>query len=253
MSCGWKPQPRKPAASLMVAFLLLLMLASCRKAEPANEFTVFADGRGCVVSLPESASKQEQRAAQLIQHTLAKASGLRREDFPIRTVEDDEAGVIRLAGSNHRRTGEARLDEKVSWRVRADRVEITCYPADAIEAASAWFLAQVVGARWFMPGELGEHVPTRPELRLPPGEHAYAPSYISRNLGLAGSAEEQDWWSRNRLRAWFQHHHAMNELFSPEDLKRNPSFAPMINGAKFIPATAAENNWQPNIAVESAA
>jgi len=253
LSCGWKAQPRKQAVSFIGVFLLLLMLASCRKAEPANEFIVFAQGRGCVVSLPENPSKHEQRAARLIQHTLAKASGLRPEDFPIRTGEDDEMGVIRLAGTNHRRVGEARLGEKVTWRVSVGRVEISSYPADAIEAASAWFLEQTVGARWFMPGELGEHVPTHPALRLPPGERAYAPSYISRNLGLAGSAEEQEWWNRNRLRMWFQHHHAMSELFSPEDLKRNLSFAPMVNGAKLIPATVNDGNWQPNIAAESTA
>ncbi|MDI1250033.1 MAG: DUF4838 domain-containing protein [Lacunisphaera sp.] len=250
-----------------IGVFLLLLVVSCRKAEPASEVTVFDQDHGCSISLPEDPSKEEQQAALLIQHTLVMTSGLRLEDFPVRSHErgslvsgpDDQGKPVRtgstlfIEGTNHRKTGEARLGEAVCWRVRADRVVISSYPADAIEAGAAWFLEQTVGARWFMPGELGEHVPALPALRLPPGEHAYAPSYISRNLWLAGATEEQDWWSRNRLRVWFRHGHAMSDLFRPEDLKRNPAFASMVSGTKLIPATANEPNWQPNIAAESAA
>lgn len=250
---GWKPQQRKWAAALIGALLLMVLLASCRKAESANEFTVFDQRRGCAISLPEQPSKEEQRAAQLIQHTLAKAAGRPVDDFPIREGGDEITGAIYLAGSNHRQRGEARLGEQVTWRVQTGRVVVSSYPAEAIEAAAAWFLEQNLGARWFMPGELGEHVPAHQDLRLSFGEHVRAPSYISRNLGLAGAAENREWWSRNRLRAWFRHGHAMSGLFSPEDLKQNQSFVPTVNGAKFIPQTAQEQNWQPDITDQDAA
>ncbi len=217
------------------------------------DFLVFNHNQGCVVSLPENPSLQEQKAAKLIQHTLAKASGQSKKMFPIRVQERASTGSIRLEGSNHRRVGEPRLGENVAWRVQPGRVVITSYPADAIEAATAWFLEQTTGARWFMPGELGEHVPARAELRLPFGERHHAPSYISRSLGLGGSSEEGEWWSRNRLRAWFRHGHAMSGLFSPDDLRRNPDFASLVNGAKYFPPSTKEQNWQPNIAAEGAA
>jgi hypothetical protein len=222
--------------------------------EQTEGFIAFGQNRGCVISLPENPSETEQRAAKLIQNTLVKASGLRLEDFPIRMESEVSEGAISLVGSNHRRTSEDRLGEKVSWRVADGRVEISSYPADAIEAAAAWFLRETLEARWFMPGELGEHVPVRKELRLVAEERSHSPSYISRNMSLGGSSPvEQVWWGGNRLRKWFSHTHAMNDLFSPEDVKLNPNFASLVNGAKYFPQTKNEQNWQPNIAAEGAA
>lgn len=233
------------------------------------DVVIFDGSRGCVISLPEAASEAEQRAAKLVQSTLATASGKRLEDFPIQMHErgslaSGQAGrdkpvlrpgsILYIEGSNHRKTGEPRLEEKVAWRVTDGRVEITSYPADAIEAAAAWFLRETLGARWFMPGELGEHVPARKELRLAVGERSYAPSYISRNMSLGGSSSaEQAWWRANRLRGWFKHTHAMNPLFTPEDLRRNPGFVAEVNGRPSLPAGPNESNWQPNIAAEGAA
>ena len=242
--------------SLIASVVGLAVFSGCGRSgeEPTvGSFLVYDQSHGCIVSLPENATKEGQRAAQLVQQTLAKASGLLEEKFPIRVQERASVGSIRLEGSNHRKVGEPRLGEKVAFRVTSGEVMITSYPADAIEAAAAWFLEQATGARWFMPGILGEHVPARAELRLSLGERHHSPSYISRNLGLAGSIEEQDWWSRNRLRGWFRHGHAMSALFRPDDLKRNPDFAPLVNGAKYFPQSANDGNWQPNIAAEGAA
>ncbi len=248
---------------------IVLCLAACAKKERTEGVVVFDDKDGCIISLPENPSAVEQRAARLIQNTLAKASGRPVADFPIQTHERwslasgqaDQGKPVRrpgstiyIEGTNHRKTGEPRLGEEVIWRVTDGRLEITSYPADDIEAAAAWFLRETLGARWFMPGELGEHVPARKELHLTPGERTYSPSYISRNLGLGGSSpEERAWWGGNRLRAWFQHTHAMSTLFKPEDMKRNPEFAAVVNGAKFFPPTAHDGNWQPNIAADGAA
>ncbi len=237
----------------LLALTGLVWLSACGRKSATGEFLAFDRNRGCAISVPENPSAAEQRAAQLIQSTLAKASGRPVADFPILTTNEGAEGAIHLAGSNHRRVGQGRLEETVALKVVAGRVEISSYPTDAIEAAAAWFLETKLGARWFMPGPLGEHIPKRAELRLPPGDESYAPSYISRNLGLAASAEEQDWWNRNRLRAWFKYGHAMSGLFSPEDLRQNPDLAPQLNGRKFFPSTTTEGGWQPNIAAEGAA
>ena len=249
----------------------MVALIGCRprKTDSATSFVVFDDSRGCVISLPGNPSETEQRAAKLVQLTLVKVSGRPVADFPLQTHERGSlasrwaeqgkpvrrpGSTLYIEGTNHRKTGEHKLEERVSWRVADGRVEIASYPADAIEAAAAWFLRETLGARWFMPGELGEHVPARKELSLAAGERSHSPSYISRNLGLGGSSpEERIWWSGNRLRALFRHAHAMSTLFSPEDIKRNPDFAATVNGAKFFPTAASDGNWQPNIAAEGAA
>jgi len=257
-----------PGWSGLLAAASLLLLAACGKQETPNEFVVFDREQGCFIGVPDKPSEGEMRAAKLIQETLAKASGKRAEDFPIRhherwslrSAQADTGKPARSAGStlyiqgpNHRKIGEGRLDEKVTLRVQAGRAEISSYPAEAIEAAAAWFLENKLGARWFMPGPLGEHVPRQESLRLPLGEESHAPSYISRNLGVGGGEAEKAWWSRNRLRVWFQHTHAMNPLFTPEDLRQNPEFASLVNGRKNVPPDAKESNWQPNIAADGAA
>jgi hypothetical protein len=241
-------------------FVVILGLCACRKKE-GTEFVAFDRNRGCVITIPDQASAEELHAAELVQETLVKSSGKGKEDFPIERSDGDDwekparsaGSTIYIAGSAHRPMGKGRLAETVTWRAEPGRVRITSYPADAIEAAAAWFLQDAAGARWFMPGELGEHIPVRPELRLPFGEHAYQPSYISRNLGLGGDGAEQAWWNRNRLRAWFRHGHAMSALFGPDALAREPELAPLVNGAKYFPRTGSDGNWQPNIASAKAA
>jgi len=257
--------------SIVAVFLCALALIGCKPRNPdsATSVVVFDNNSGCVISIPEAASDTEQRAAKLVQQTLAIASGRPVTDFPIKSHErwslaSGQAGLdkpvrrsgstLYIEGTNHRRTGEKRLEEKVTWRVSDGRVEITSYPADAIEAAAAWFLRETLGARWFMPGELGTHLPVRKELRLLVGEQTHTPSYISRNMTWGGSSpEERTWWGGNRLRGWFKHTHAMSTLFSPEAIERNPEFAALVNGAKFFPTKTAGGNWQPHIAAEGAA
>lgn len=42
------------------------------------------------------------------------------------------------------------------------------------------------GVRWFLPGEIGEHVPRQPDLMLPRGQTTSKPSFRTREIGLSG-------------------------------------------------------------------
>lgn len=218
-----------------------------------GRFVVFDRRETTAIGLPEKPTAEERCAAEMIQRALVRASGRAAESFPITLGQENAPKTIHLRGSNHRRPNELRLGEEVTWRVQDKRVEITSYPADAIEAAAAWFLAQTLDARWFMPGKLGEYVPKRVELRLSVGEHSHRPSYISRNLGGLAGAEDKEWAAMSRLRPWFVHGHAMNDLFSRKALERNPDLASTIYNRKKIPASAEDYYWQPNIASKEAA
>ncbi|MEY4938576.1 MAG: hypothetical protein RIQ93_311 [Verrucomicrobiota bacterium] len=107
-----------------------------------------------------------------------------------------------------------------------------------------------------MPGPLGEVVPRRHTFVLPLGHATVRPGFLSRDLGGIGGSDGATWSSNNRLQARFDHSHALNEIFSPEDLRRNPTMAPMRNGQRFIPARG-DGNWQPDLtsaaAIEHAA
>ncbi len=218
-------------------------------AESEGMFTV-ADRRGCPIFIAAEPTPEEMRAAKLIQRTLARATGRPAAQFPI-LIWNDEARPrrgIRLAPA-----GGAMLAEKAAFTVSSQGVVIHGEPADAIGAATAWFLEKAAGARWFMPGELGEEVPRQNVLRLPFGRHGASPSFVSRNLGLHGSEAEREWWRRNRLRAVLKHGHAMADLFRPEDVRANPEFASMFLGRREFPAKELGGNWQPNLVAPGAA
>ncbi len=267
MSDAWthpSPVPLIARVSLAVA---LLVIASCRKQSADTEFVVFDQGRSCTIAVSERATPAELQAAEMLRRALLKASGQSGGAFPIIRVDDEEmaggeardkpvrrpGSTLYLRGTNHLPAGAARLSEQVRWKAAAGRLELTSYPADAIEAAAAWFLCETVGARWFMPGEIGEHVPARTELRLAFGERVHTPSFISRNLALGDSAPESAaWWRHNRMRASFRHGHAMSALFKPDDFRKHPEWAPLVNGVRLAPMPA-DGNWQPNLAAPGVA
>lgn len=245
---------RRPPSAFSAVLLGGLLLAAWRYSTQRGpgDFVVFDCWQTCAIVLPERPTQEEERAARLIQHTLAKAAGRPPEAFPIRRGAAWWSGpTIALAGKTE--TTGPKLEEHVSYAATGARLELVAYPADAIVAAAAWFLEKSVGARWFMPGQLGEQVSLRRSLRLPFAEAEQAPSYISRHMWL-GTTESttQAWWRHNRLRQWVEHGHAMNALFKTEDLKHLPELAPLINGWR-MRDLPPHGNWQPNVASPAAA
>lgn len=241
------------AGPVWAVVLIAVMLSGCSRQQNSagKDFVVFDGSRTCSILVSEQASEGEIRAAQLLQQTLAEAAQRPRNDFAVVRQAPANRPVITLRGLAES-TG-PKLEERVAYSVSPDRLEITAYPADAIEAAAAWFLERTVGARWFMPGALGEHVRWQGELCLAFGEVAHRPSYVSRSFSFGDSDGQLEWRRLNRLRGWFRNGHAMSSLFRPEDLRAKPELMPTVNGRRFIPATDHEGNWQPNIASEAAA
>lgn len=227
--------------------------AESRPPEPG--LTVFDRwGSGLAITVRAGAAAEERRAARMLRHAFAVAGGRPEAKFPI--VPHGEGFMrpraieVRALGPRPRE-GDA-LVEKAAIEVNSGRAVLTALTTDAVEAAAGWFLEEAMGARWFMPGRLGESIPRRAELRLEPGRREHTPSYLSRHLGLGGGAADTDWWRRNRLRSVLQHGHAMAELFPPAMLRRHPELAPIVNGRRELPALRGGRGWQPDLTAPGA-
>jgi hypothetical protein len=232
------------------ALALAVWLAGLRRPTVPTSagVTVFShEVTGRAVVVPAQASEAELRAAALISETLAAAAG--RDAFP----------VVREAGSWAQRgifVGETRLgrdtiahgrgqppfDDVFASRVLEGAVVLRSARPAAIEIAAAWWLEREIGARWFMPGPLGTHVPRRDAVIVTAGETRVRPGFLSRSLGEGGT-----WAARNKLEARLAHGHSYAEIFKRKDLLANAALAPMRAGARFIPAADGMQGWQPDL------
>lgn len=241
-------------ATLALAALLAGVLgwhAADRAREP-RVFRVFDElGLTCPIAVPADASAEERRAAALLQRTLAKAAGRHAGAFPIvKQAGDSRRGLV-LARGDGPRPGAQAVADWHEYTVTGRQVILRSWPVAAAEAGAAWFLEKNLGARWFMPGTLGEHIPRRPRLEMAPTRKQtvpHLPSFLHRNLGVGGGEEQGTWWRSNRLFAPFRHGHAMNEVFPAEVLHKHPELAPLVNGRRRFPNKPGDQGWQPNLA-----
>lgn len=218
--------------------------------------------RGITLVIPAAPLPEERRAAEQMRSTLAKASGLTPRHFPIRQEGGPTPRRALWIGATHHGRGflprgaRPPFDTAIGFRVQAGMAWVRSERRESIEAAVGWFLERHLGARWFMPGPLGEHVPRVSRRVLVAGEEVVRPGFVSRDLGVSG-AEAREWYARNRLGTRFEHGHNLTTVFPAEDLRRVPEMAPMRQGRRYIPAGPGDIYWQPNLlspaAVEHAA
>lgn len=251
--------------ALFAGFALALIAALVvwtrqTRAHAAQSSVVFSRTvAGCPIVVPADANAAELRAAALIGETLARAAGREPKAFPV--VREDQVTITRglFVGATRQERGfwparrPAPFDDAVGFVAAPWTFVVSSERRDSIEIAASWFLEETLGARWFMPGALGDHIPRRDELRLAVGRREVRPGFLSRSFGGGDSPEEQVWSVRNRLETRFGHNHSYATVFTREDLLRNPLFVPVIDGQKYLPRDANDYRWQPNIVEPAAA
>ncbi|MBP1993047.1 DUF4838 domain-containing protein [Paenibacillus eucommiae] len=120
---------------------------------------------------------------------------LNSEGFVIQTTDD----VIRISGST-------------SWGTEFGVYE---------------FLERYLGIRWLMPGEDGEHVPTRNAIVLPRETVSDEPTSQSRHIfWMETPAENPEWLRLNRMHDNIQFHHNLEHLFDPVVFADHPEYYP---------------------------
>ena len=121
-----------------------------------------------------------------------------------------------------------------------------------------------LGARWFLPGEIGEVVPQRRTIRIDPIDVSYVPDFAHRNLwiGAPSSAmtlEEKGmystWWARNRLGGVpASSGPAFHRLFPPDEyFERHPEYYALLGGERSADGQLCTSNPEVvRLAVEKA-
>lgn len=104
------------------------------------------------------------------------------------------------------------------------------------------FLKRYAGYRWFMPGELGEIVPSQPFIRIPESlDLRCEPDLVTFND--AGQLESNGNFTRSS-RVNLLATHNLSNLFPPEKYgTAHPEYYPEVNGRRVVPG--GHDVWQP--------
>ncbi len=120
--------------------------------------------------------------------------------------------------------------------------------------AAYTFIESFLGVRWYLPGELGEHIDTQKTLTLPQVNLVHNPGFQTRQMSGFKSAEERIWTSKQRLSApkniiYFAHN--LLHIFKPSEYKSpHPEVFPSKKGGllgfkKYFPKSDSDPKWQP--------
>ncbi len=117
------------------------------------------------------------------------------------------------------------------------------------------FLEDQCGARWYLPGEIGEVIPARETLRFDALDDVQEPAFLMRKFsgihtanlrGVSGRPISVEWENRNRVRGRYQFHHNLWRLLNPEVYgAEHPDWFPMIDGVRRPPNRNSSSGWQP--------
>ncbi len=229
--------------------------------------TVFRDGHALLpVIVATDAAPEERAAAEELGRVLGKMSGLA---WPVRTTaRPGERGLY--VGTNALspppgerlkpaadllapKRGETGPD---SFQIQSSRGSVFIEGAtpEATGFAVAWLLQSKAGVRWYAPGAMGEVIPARTRWTLPRRLHIRrSPAYVSRQIYGPETTDGTDWARHNGLRGRLEFNHALAGVFPPEILAAHPDWAPQLNGRRYLPASADDHKWQPNLALPEVA
>jgi len=140
--------------------------------------------------------------------------------------------------------------DEFAWRddylYEVQRHKLYLYGATPLASAFAgWsFCEQYLGVRWYMPGSLGEVLREDWQPKVPFGQQAFSPDYLSRWMHHSGSGEDYRQWSlRNRLVLHHSFNHNLHRIFTPKVLKEHPEFLPIQARQPLSPERM--NNYAP--------
>lgn len=257
LSDALKMKPNLTQRALLPIAIVLAIVATFHgfsKRFKAETFVLFSQSEpGCAIVIPQSEIAAERRAAEVLRRTLVVASGGNEVDFPILLEGPQIPRRAIFVGAT--KTGPrlfqspliAPLDVAVGRQSVNGTLLIQAERRELIEAAVGWFLERELGVYWFMPGPLGEHVPRRSEAVIAAGRRIARPGFVSRALSGIDQGGGVAWCAINKLDSHLQHGKCFDEIFTPEDFRRDPEMGPIINGVRYLPTNPRDSNWQPDL------
>lgn len=227
---------------------LLFALAS-----PAGAFDLVSAGKPAArILLPEKASDEEKAAAGDLVDAVRKMSGA------VLPVGDDAPAAEIHVGRTAFVEGQKLDLDALDWdgfvmrTAGADRLILAGRNPHGTRFAVYRFLYKYAGVRWYIPTELGEHIPSRTDFRVGSLDDREEPDYRSRLWSSAARFDGGEWERHNLMRGRYSFHHNLLHVFVPSKLyDAHPDWFPLINGkrAKFADDSHA---WQPCLSNEAA-
>ena len=231
-----------------ITFLLLPRLLVRADEPPASErgdLIVWAQGSpACSLYYEPGAPKSVRQAADEIQRVIRLATG---SALPV--ITEARPPMICLGDCAATRAAGVAVDAMAdeSFQIVTHGHAVFIVGKDTVDGRTTRrggfsrgtlfgayaFLERVVGARWIMPGELGEIIPHHDRLVVSPMNLMDAPSFASRQLELSDPPSVRQWALRNRVGTqpgdagalWVDSSHSWNELMPQAIRASHPDWA----------------------------
>jgi len=200
-----------------------------------------------VIVTADAPAAEEKAAAEELARYLKQATGA---DLAIVAEAQAPAGAQVHVG--HTAAAKAlgippeKLDrDGIVMRVAEGKLFLCGGDAYATQLAVTRFLQTQCGCRWYIPTELGEHVPHADSLSVPDTLNmTEQPGFLSR-LWSRPADMDPNWPRRNYIRSRFSFHHNLLNVFKPELFDTHPEFFPLMNGERRKPTGPEDHSWQP--------
>jgi len=234
----------------MHGYVRLTLVAACvllADALGSGPVTLVRDGEPtAAICTGENPSEKLEQAAGELQTYLRKMSGA---DVPV--VEKPEPGrSVVLLGARALEAAGVAVDlsglgpEGGLLRTLSEGRLIAAGRTDLGAVNAAYDLLDLLGVRWFMPGEFGEHVPELSTVTVPALDRTFEPTFAHRRIWAASNrlpAKERDeyhaWQRRNRMPGWLTGSmgHAYAKIVSPRDpglFEQHPEYFSLMSGKR---------------------
>ncbi len=182
--------------------------------------------------LPEDVHEMELSAAEEFETYMARLAGvadLRRADIPDVRVE------IGRAAEKPALQEQIAVDDSAFFIEVSDGIVRLRGTTPTATLYAVYDLLERLGCRWFMPGEIGEVVPTRPHIEVANFSVVEIPAFTGRILeGLPDGPESELWALRNKLGGVrFPSAHAWERLVPPQQyFETHPEYFALVDGRR---------------------
>ncbi len=201
--------------------------------------------RGSII-LPENSNEGELSSAKELSKYLYRVLNAESDIIPENEKILNDGFLIYLGSTEYGKKlfQDYGIDEDgFAMATRNQRIILYSDTIHGYEFSVYYFIQNYLKVRWFIPGELGEDIPSPFTLYLRPIKKIHNPSFDSRMLSGLG-AQSSAWEKRNLLRSRFTFSHNLGRIFKESDFQQHPDWLPLINGKRVYPSGGL---WQPDL------
>ncbi len=198
-----RPFSDSPAVRAIMSAVALSCLLPCLGARPTvGAVPVTRDTKAvAVIAVSPQASEGEKFAAQELQTFVEAISGAKLQIQDAPPDADVPALLIGRAAGLDAEAARLKQDGFI-LRTDGNRLRIAGHN-DRGTIYAVYALLESLGCRWFAAGELGQALPNRPTIEIPPLDLSESPDFDVRAFFVATNAESALWALRNRMNGFF--------------------------------------------------